>query len=384
MILNPWVKTIATSVLIFAALASFKIFQIQQGIAFAESFPEHSESVESGFSRLMPYTKSLTVLGDVISPQQVALYSETPGRIVEVGFTSGEKVQQGQVLIQQDISEERALLDAAEAQRDLAASIYRRNKNLYASNAVSEEQFDRARADLATIEAEIARLNSVIRKKTITAPFAGKAGIHQFEAGLFLLDNVFITQLISEQDHLWIDFYVPQFYPVLPVGANVEVKLLRDAVNNIDSAWVSAEILARSMQVDLQNRSYQYRDKVDVAAFPVGINSGVSVRIPVTDTVDTVAVPATAIQHDHLGQFVYLLEDDEPTGSYRAVRRAVKVLDKQQQWVFIREGLTENQLVASDGAFKLYPGLLVHSKPTARPGRIDTAMSITGDGEAQL
>jgi membrane fusion protein (multidrug efflux system) len=370
---NPWGRTIAVCAVIFLALALFKGMQIRSGIAFAESFAERSESVESALVKMLPYSETLTVLGEVTAMQRVALYSEAAGRIVKVGFQSGELVDEGQVLIQQDIGEEQALLNAARASLELANSIYKRNKNLFNSNAVSEEAYDKARVDLAKVKADIARLQSVIRKKTITAPFKGKTGIHQFEQGLVLQGNELITQLIGENDYLWVDFHVPQFYPVLDNGSMVEVQLLRSTAGNNVSDWVSAEVVARSTQVDKVNRSFQYRAKVSAKAFPAAVNSGVSVKISVGEKVQVATLPATAVQQDHLGEFVFLLKADKDSGSYRAERQNVVVMSKQAGRSYIKSGLSENQLVASDGAFKLYPGLLVHSQlpaPISEPAEV--------------
>jgi membrane fusion protein (multidrug efflux system) len=364
--LGPWGRTVAVCAVILLALVLFKGMQIRSGIAFAESFPERSESVESALVKMLPYSETVTVLGEVAAMQRVALYSETAGRVVKVGFESGQLVEKDQVLIQQDISEEQALLSAAEASLELANSIYKRNKNLFKSNAVSEETYDTARVDLAVVKADIVRLQSVIRKKTITAPFKGKTGIHQFEQGLVLQGNELITQLIGENDYLWVDFYVPQFYPVLANVSEVKVQLLRNTAGNNVSDWVPAEVIASSTQVDKVNRSFQYRAKVSAAALPAGVNSGVSVKISVGEQTQVATLPATAVQQDHLGQFVFLLKAGKDSGSFRAQRQNVVVASKQAGRSYIKSGLSDNQLVATDGAFKLYPGLLVYSQPLAQ------------------
>ena len=363
--LGLWGRTVAVCAVILLALVLFKGMQIRSGIAFAESFPERSESVESALVKMLPYSETVTVLGEVTAMQRVALYSEAAGRIVTVGFQSGQLVEKDQVLIQQDVSEEKALLSAAEASFELANSIYKRNKNLFKSNAVSEETYDTARVDLAKVQADIVRLQSVIRKKTIIAPFKGKTGIHQFEPGLVLQGNELITQLIGENDYLWVDFHVPQFYPVLANGSEVEVQLLRSTAGNNISEWVAAEVIASSTQVDKVNRSFQYRAKVSARDLPAGVNSGVSVRISIGETIQVATLPATAVQQDHLGQFVFLLNVDKKSGSYRAERQNVEVISKQIGRSYINSGLSKDQLVATDGAFKLYPGLLVHSQPPA-------------------
>lgn len=69
MTFNPWSKTIALCATIFLALALFKGMQIRSGIAFAESFPERSESVESSLVAMRPYSETTVVLGEVMALQ---------------------------------------------------------------------------------------------------------------------------------------------------------------------------------------------------------------------------------------------------------------------------------------------------------------------------
>lgn len=354
-----WLVTLGGCATVFIALAAYKALEIKAAIAFGESFPEHSETVVAVHSTNVDYTAQVQVIGEVLAQQQVEIRSEAQGRVVQVGFQSGQRVEAGQLLLQQDIAQELAQLDSANARLKLAQSVFKRQKNLLKVSAVSQEQVDRASADLATIKAEIAGLQVTIDKKTMRAPFAGNAGIHQFEVGQFLLDNVLITELVGEQEALWVDFQVPQFYPVLSKGTQVEVKQLLQ--QQVDSPWLQASIIARASQVNRSNRSFLYRAELINKELRSAINAGVSVQVPVAATQTLVQVPATAVQQDHLGQFVFRLEADKAPADYRAVRQGVEVLSKQDGFAILKHGLAHQQLIASDGAFKLYPGLLVHA-----------------------
>jgi len=364
-----WFITLGGCATVFIALATYKALEIKAAIAFGESFPEHSETVVSVYSSNVTYTPSVQVIGEVLAPQQVDIRSETQGRVVRVGFASGQKVEAGQLLLQQDIAQELAQLDSANARLKLAQSVFQRQQNLLKVRAVSQEQLDRAGADLATIKAEIAGLQVTIGKKTLRAPFAGNTGIHQFEVGQFLLDNVLVTELVGEQKTLWVDFQVPQFYPALTKGTQVQVQLLQHQEQQADKSGQQASIIARSSQVNRSNRSFLYRAEFSNTDLKTAANSGVSVEVPVAVTQTLVQVPTTAVQQDHLGQFVFVLRPDETTGSYRAERQSVAILSKQDGFAILKHGLDTQQLVASDGAFKLYPGLLVHSQsPQAADG----------------
>lgn len=364
--INRWIKTAVVSIAVIAALASYKIMEIRAEIAFGESFPEASETVESVIAQQQVYRETVKVLGEMISPQQVELRSELPGRIVDVNFQSGERVASDQLLLQLDISEELAQLDSARARLELAGTLLRRNTELLKRNAVSQEQLDRSKAELATVKAEIAVLNSTIRKKTIRAPFAGLTGLHQFEVGQFLLNNVTITQLVGEQDFVWVDFSVPQFYPALEQGSIVQVARI---IQSGKEQWVDAQVIASSPVVTVANRSFQYRAKVMKADFPALINAAVVVKVPVAEPDEIIVVPVSALQNDNLGQFVFLLSEDKEAKGYRAVRQQVQVATRQGEQVFLVSGVKPGQLLAGAGAFKLHSGLLVFSEANmARQG----------------
>ncbi|HBO93078.1 MAG TPA: efflux transporter periplasmic adaptor subunit, partial [Gammaproteobacteria bacterium] len=79
MSLRKWGITALSCVLIFAALAAFKVLEIRAAIAFGESFPEHSESVELAVVATTQYTPAIRVIGEMVAPQRLDLRNELAG-----------------------------------------------------------------------------------------------------------------------------------------------------------------------------------------------------------------------------------------------------------------------------------------------------------------
>lgn len=366
MTLKRWIITGVSCAVIFIGLASIKALQIRSAIAFAESFPEQSESVESAYGQLLSYAPTIIVSGRVLSPQQLAIHSESSGRIAQIGFASGDTVKKGQLLLQLDASEEIALLDSAQTQLALAQSILKRNDNLFKSNAVSEENLDRAKADVATAKANIAQLNAIIRKKTISAAFTGTTGMHQFEVGQLLQENMLITQLIGKTEELWVDFQIPQTYSTLEKNSEISIQAFNDT--NKKNTWINAEIISKSNIINPSNLSMRYRASIISKSLAVPINTSVNVRIAIGKKSQAIKISATAVQQDYLGQYIYVLDNDEHSDSYRAKRQSVDIISKDNSWALLRNNkeIDSNTLIATDGAFKLHTGLLVHSNsPTS-------------------
>lgn len=354
--LKKWGITFLGCVVIFAGLAFFKVMEIRAAIAFGASFPEHSESVEEAIVQSTEFTPTITVIGEMVAPQRLDLRNELAGEIALVNFESGAQVSKGQVLLELDTSVEKANLEAAKARADLARSVYKRSEELFRSKAVSKDQLDRAKADLSTTLAEMEALKRTIQKKTLKSPFDGRAGLHDFEVGQFLMDNTFITTLISDKDYIWVDFKVPQFYRQLSPGIQLEVTTIGQTNNQIRE---TATVVAENTIIEAANRSRLYRAKVPNDHNQFMANTMVNVKVPVGDSQWVVEIPSVAIQQDPLGQFVFLLVEDKENKGYRATRRQVQVRTIENNRAVISSGLKAGDLIAAAGAFKLHEGLLV-------------------------
>lgn len=377
--IRRWSITLVSCLLVFSALAAYKVLEIKAAIAFGESFPEQSETVEVFSAELVDYTENISAIGKVISPQRADLRNEQTGRVVKINFSSGANVEEGQLLLQLDISEEQARLRAVQARTELAKTVLQRAVNLRKSDAVSQEGLDRARADFTALEADIAALESTIRKKTIRAPFAGRTGLHQFEVGEYLDENTLVTTLVGNTSTMWVDFQVPQFYGSLVLDSSVQVQ----TINTLPSQALSysAKIIAVGNVVNDVNRSLHYRAAIDRATIehkessteiedasvlPTP-NTMVSVQVPIASNKPLVAVVALAIQHDHLGKYVYVLSPDEQAGGYRASRREISIVAQQGDRILLSAGLQAGELVAGAGAFKLHEGILVFTGERRMP-----------------
>jgi len=337
-----------------AALIAFKVLEIRSAMAQVAAQPEYSETVETSTAQAAVYRPTIKAIGISVAPQQIQLRNERAGYIALLNAPSGAQVQQDQILIQLDISEEQANLASAKARAKLAQGIYEREKTLRKSNAISQEALDRARANVDVLKAEIAATQSIIDKKTIRAPFTGTMGIHQLEKGQFLEGNTDITTLVGNSEESWIDFSVPQFYPSLELGSTVQVRL----VTTTEGDYQTATLIATNPVVSPASRSRLYRASLPRQSQLLH-NTAVEVEVPVGPAQSLVAIDATAIQSDGLGQYVFKLVENEQ--QYRAQRVTVSVAAHQGEQVYV-SGLTAGTLVAAAGAFKLFEGILVNPK----------------------
>lgn len=359
--IKKWIVTLLACAAIAAVLVLYKVMDnraVEQAAAHA---PEYSETVSAAWVERIEYQPAVNVLGIVVAPQQVELRNEVAGIVAEVNFESGAQVKKGQLLLQLNIGEELAQLQSAIARAELARSTRERIKTLRDSKTVSQDQYDKAEAELRVATADKAMIEAMIAKRTLLAPFDAVTGIHQFEAGQYLEENTLITTLVGVQDFLWVDFSLPQIYSSLPREVNVMIASLSEGTNAVDWEPLSAPVIARESVMKAESRSLRYRAQVKRGASGLLANAIVGVKVPVAEVQSKLAIPAVAVLYSSTGPYVFVLNDDKTAAmqpAYRAQRQPVTLGDQQGDLIIVESGLEEGQRIASAGSFKLSDGLL--------------------------
>lgn len=352
-----WLWLLLVCVIVLAVLGGLKFLQISKAIAFANSFPERSETVTALFAQPSSLAKTMRVIAEVQATQYVELRTEVDGKISEVNFNGGEAVAKAQVLLQLDSSEERAQLRATRAQLKLAELQLRRATELRNKNLASKNDVDIARADKDVLVANAAALIATIDKKTLTAPFAAETGVHNLQVGQYLAANTLITELSGGAGEYWLDFDLPQDKATLSVGDAVLVSS-RDLIDET----ITVKIVSADSRINVESRSRGYRALIVDA--PKGLRPGAVVNVDAIFATDhgVFRLPASAVRRSNFGAFVYLLNDAEEgaAAKYRAARKQVTIAGAQGSDVFVSAGLQAGELVAAIGAFKLEDGLLVN------------------------
>src|SRR5690606_25400901 len=218
-----WLYTFLACLLVLLVLASIKFLQIRAAIAFGESFPEPTESVQALVVAPTPAALEVSTLGEIIAPRSVELRNELAGKVSAVNLTPGGRFAKGDVLIQLDVSEESARHQSALASAALARLALERQQALVKRGSASQAQLDQARAERDIAEANARQLAALIAKKTLTAPFDGIAGLHDLEAGDYLEANTPLVLLQGLSDSLWVDFSLSPAQGRLDIGDAVRV-----------------------------------------------------------------------------------------------------------------------------------------------------------------
>ena len=357
--MRAWATVIAACLAVAGTLGWYKYQRIQAGIAFAAAFPERVEAVEAFTVLEALWQPTTQVIGEAVAIRSVVIKAEIGGTIAKVGFRPGATVQADQLLARLDSSEERAQLQAAQAEAKIARlELDRRRKLIAAGLGVVEDQ-DRAEARFEAASAAIRRLQAVIAKKTLRAPFDAAAGLHELDVGQFLDKGDVVARLVGTGDNIWIDFTLPQEQANLAIGETVEV-----ARNRTAAASTRAEVIAKDSFVNELSRSVRYRALAGNQTLGASPGAVVTVRAPLGDPRSATLAPANAVRRDAFGAKVFVLREAEEgaPAPERAEQRMVTLGPQRGDLVVIASGLRPGERVAADGAFKLRDGALVNAE----------------------
>lgn len=350
---------IAAVLLVGATLTLWKYSSLRAAEAASAHPAEPVEVVAAAAASSRPHSAMTTAIGTVRALRSVTLRNELPGTVRHVHLAPSRIVEAGALLVAFDVSVERAALRAQQAQAELAATVLARTRGLAEDGAASREELERAQAERDVALAEIARLEAIIERKTIRAPFRARVGISDVHPGQYLSEGTELTTLQGVADAMNVDFAVAQAVAGhLRVGQTVQVY-------GEDSLPLKATIAAVDSRVDPATRNATVRARLADGDLIPGPGASVRVEIPVGAAQNAIVIPVSALRKGPAGDQVFVLVGDS-TGATRASLRPVVAGDVTGDEVIIREGVAPGEQVATSGSFKLRDGALVQIQP-ARP-----------------
>lgn len=354
--------------LIVLVLGGYKAFSIYRQIQVF-SAPKPAVSVAATEARELEWQSRLPAVGSLKALQGVDLSLETDGTVTKLLFESGQKVKQGQPLLELDQKVETALLGTAQADLRLAEVDYGRGGQLVGSQAISKGEYDRLTSQFRRNKAVVEQLQASLAKKSIAAPFSGTIGIRQVDVGEYLPSGTVIATL-QDISSLYVDFSIPeQSLPKISLGQEVLI-----SVAAFPDQTFKASISATNPKVDDATRNVLIRATLanpDSKLLP-GMFANVQVLLP--NPRNEVVVPQSAVTYTLYGNSVYVAApkkaengeaqngaDGKP--ALIAERRFITTGEHRDGLVVISKGLKAGEQVVTAGQLKLTQGADIAVSP---------------------
>jgi membrane fusion protein (multidrug efflux system) len=306
---------IVALVIVFGGSFGFKHFfvgyMISKALANYQPPPEVVSATKSKTVRWRPY---LQAIGTLSAINGVNISNDLAGKVMKISFHSGDKVKQGDLLVQLDTSQEQAQLAQYESQLALNKVAYRRQRTLRKKGLNSKQALDTAEANYKSSQAQVKAEQATIAKMSIKAPFTGRLGIRQVNLGQYLASGTTIVTL-SQLKPLYVTFTLPQSdVPKLHLAQEIAVDV--DAYPNHDFA---GKVTAISPAVSEQSRTLQAQATIPNGQELLHPGMFANIKVLADQTQQKVVVPQTAISYSLYGDTVYVLEPAPPaTGQGKA------------------------------------------------------------------
>jgi membrane fusion protein, multidrug efflux system len=306
-------------------------------------------AVEVGKVQRVRIEEDALAVGTLTSRQSVMLRPEVSGRISKLGFSDGQRVRHGQLLVQLDNTLQIAQLRQSEAQAGIANTNLQRNRELVAQNFVSQSVVDQSAAALEVAMAQVALAKAQLERMKIVAPFDGVAGISHVSVGDYVKDGADIVN-IEDTSQVWVDYRLPERYLAqLKPGQAVEVTL--DAM---PGRSFGGRVDALDSQLDANGRSLLVRARL---ANPDGaLKSGMFAR---TRTLLAVRDNALVVPEEALvpqgGKQLLIKVVDGPQGKV-SQRIEARIGGRVPGKVEVLGGVSEGESVVTAGQNRLLRG----------------------------
>lgn len=287
------------------------------------------------------FDNNLSLSGSIEANEQVEIHSEVSGIVEGIFFNEGTNVSKGQVLFKVNDIELKAQLRQATTREGLTAENERRAKLLLQKEAISQEEYDVARADNASAQAQSQLIRAQIAKTSVKAPFSGKIGLRSISPGTYITPTVLVAKLVNT-GKLKITFSIPEKYAAqVKNGSNIDF-----TVSGSNKSY-NAKIYAIEPEVAVETRTLQIRaiaDNIDGKLFP---GTFADVKLPLNIIKDAIVVPSEAIIPVQSGKKVYVADNG------KAKEVMVEATTRTDASILVLSGLKEGDTLITSGVMSL-------------------------------
>jgi RND family efflux transporter MFP subunit len=336
------------------------------------AFPPAAVKIETAVPR--PLDEATEYVARLESLRSTTIHPQIDGQITQIYVKSGERVAEGQRLLQIDPQRQQAAVSSQEAERAareadvaFAEQQQRRAQELFAAGAISKQELEQAQTGLETARARLQALQAQVQQQrvqlryyTVTAPTSGIVGDVPVRVGNQVSPQTLLTTIDQNQ--------TLEVHVQVPVERAPEVKIgLPLQIVSADGS----EVLARttvgfiSPHVDDQSQTVLVKASVPNPDLRLRASQYVRARV-VWRSTEGIVVPVTAAVRINGRHFAFVAEEAPgPDGKLSMVarQRAIRVGPIEGDHYTVLEGLKPGDRIVVSGAQKLAEGAPIVPAP---------------------
>jgi len=269
----------------------------------------------------------LDAIGTVTPVYTDSITSQVDGLVVAVHYTEGQRVREGDPLVDIDSRPYRAMLLQAQGALERDQSVLaqaqmdlERYRTAWARNAIAKQTLDDQEKLVLQYEGTVKNDQGTVQFDQIqvdychiTAPIAGRVGLRLVDPGNVVQSAGTITlALITQLEPITVIFTIPEdSLGQVEARLNAKAKLPVDAFDRTAQTKIaSGLLLTLDNQIDTTTGTVKGRAlfaNTNDALFP---NQFVNTRLLVNTLEGVTLIPSSAIQQNGQASFVYLIQNN--------------------------------------------------------------------------
>ena len=287
-----------------------------------------------------PHIATEEVTGSVRAKLRSVIEAKSTGRIEKMRVAPGQRVKQGEVLVQLDAREIQAKLDQARAVRDQSETTLKRYAALNANKVIAQAEFDTVQSANRVAKAALAEAETHLGYMTIVAPFDGVITKKSADVGDLATPGKTLLE-IEDPSALRFEADVPEaIIGSIEAGAKLTVR--------IGTLEVNGTVSEIAPVADSQSRTFLVKLDLPQAN---GLRTGQfgRVAVPLSETL-VLRVPASAVVPRGQMEIVFVVQNG------RAQLRLVKTGKRFGDEVEVVSGIESKEQVALEHVSRLTDG----------------------------
>lgn len=150
-------------------------------------------------------------VGTVRARDAVTITAKVTGMVQAIRFQEGQRVREGEDLVELDAAALRAELDQARAFSDDARSQVVRARGLQPGQTIAAQRLETLEALMRQAEGRVRQAEARLQELRVAAPFSGRVGLRQVSVGALVQPGTIVTTL-DDISRVRVEFSVPEIY----------------------------------------------------------------------------------------------------------------------------------------------------------------------------
>jgi len=351
----------------FNLVASSLLLSLSLNLSAAETIrltPEQIKQLGVQIASLKPSANIplLTAPAKVVVPptQEQVVSAPQAGLVTQLGFAVGDTVNAGQLVAQLNSPEILTLQQQylhSENQRQLAASNYRRDKNLFAEGVIAQKRWQETSSQYASLESDSKSFRQMLKISGLseaqiqnlakTGNFNSQLNLYSPITGVVLekmasagerLNSLSPLYRIAKLSTLWLEIAIAH-EKIAQIQVGDEVAILNTPI--------TAKIALLGKSVNPVNQSVLVRAVINQTNPAVRVGQTVTVQLIRANTQTAFTVPSTAVAQNGGKSYLFVRSQEGFT------ILPISVIAKQGTDLLFTGALKGTEQVASKGAVAL-------------------------------